>query len=188
MLNICFIESVMKLLAAIIALTSVSTAFAQDNYQGHRLGLGVSTGEYEEVSSDYHSTDLGFGLKVEYGYDFNRIIGLNVSYETNSEKDNFMGASIKSEVSTLTMDADIGYAFFLNGFNIKPYGAIGLGYVTDKVTVESISIKETETSLLVGTGVRADFSNGLYTDLRYQVVILDHYDLNQTSITVGYKF
>ncbi|NOH99134.1 porin family protein [Vibrio sp. 99-70-13A1] len=179
-------------ITAIIALITASSTFANSHYQGHRVGLGFSSGELETTTVNNVTSDLGSGIKVEYGYDFNRIVGINVSLEQNKDDATFGNTTYKSELTNYKIDADIGYAFFLDGFNIKPYGVIGLAHIkhTDKVNTSrgSYSYTTNDTSVLLGTGIRADLSMGLYTDLRFQFAILDDYDVNQMSLTVGYKF
>jgi opacity protein-like surface antigen len=117
---------------------------------------------------------------------------VNISSDTSKDDENYEGYGYETKVSTIKIDTDIGYAFFLNGFDIKPYGAIGLARVEEKLTLstpnESRSIKDNNTSLLLGTGVRANLDFGLYTDLRFNFIMMDDYDIDQLSFTVGYKF
>ena len=196
MLNIKFIESVMKLFkiaTTIIALSTATAAYANTDYSGHRVGLGFTSSEVDHLDSDYSNSDLGNGLKLEYGYDINRIVGVNISMDTSKDDENYgYGYGYDSKVSTLKIDSDIGYAFLLDGFNIKPYGAIGIARVEEKLTLKepggNINLKNTETSLLLGTGVRANFDFGLYSDLRFNFIMMDDYDIDQLSITFGYKF
>ncbi|MEC7308143.1 porin family protein [Vibrio sp. BS-M-Sm-2] len=176
----------------LIAVASTSSAFAQQDFSGHRIGLGVTSSEIDNLDSNDSNSDLGNGLKLEYGYDINRIIGVNIAMDTSKDDESYAGYGYDSKVSTFKLDSDIGYAFFLDGFSIKPYGAIGLARVEDKLTLKepgnSMTLKNTETSLLLGTGVRANFDFGLYSDLRFNFIMMDDYDIEQLSLTVGYKF
>ncbi|WP_192890010.1 porin family protein [Vibrio bathopelagicus] len=175
-------------MVALISITAASSAYAQKDYSGHRIGFGIVSSEVDHLDSDFSRSDLGSGLKLEYGYDINRIFGINISSDTSKDDNNFEGFEYETKVSTIKVDSDIGYAFFLNKFDIKPYGAIGLARVEEKITVHSGSIKSNSTSLLLGTGVRANFNFGLYSDLRFNFIMMDDYDIDQLSLTVGYKF
>ena len=184
----------MKLLkfSTIIIALSTTTAIANTDYSGHRVGLGFTSSEIDHLNSNYSNSDLGNGLKLEYGYDINRIVGVNISIDTSKDDESYYGLSYDSKVSTFKIDSDIGYAFLLDGFNIKPYGTIGVARVEQKLTFkepgDSITLKDKETSLLLGTGVRANFDFGLYSDLRFNFIMMDDHDIDQLSITFGYKF
>ncbi|WP_394250553.1 porin family protein [Vibrio profundi] len=181
-----------KSIATVITITAATTALAQPHYQGHRVGVGVSTGYQEHYLSSYPSSDIGSGLKLEYGYDINRIVGFNLSFEKNADEITLNNNKYETDLSALKVDADIGYTFKLQELSLKPYGAIGFAHIKDKLTVTSSggssSISATDTSILSGIGLRANFDFGLYTDLRFNYMMIDDYDLNQTSLTVGYKF
>lgn len=181
-----------KLAATIIALSTTTAAYANTDYSGQRVGLGFTSSEVDHLDSDYSNSDLGNGLKLEYGYDINRIIGVNISMDTSKDDNNTNGFGYDSKVSAFKVDADIGYAFLLDGFNVKPYGAIGVARVEEELTLiapgERLTFKNKETSLLLGTGVRANFDFGLYSDLRFNFIMMDDYDIDQLSITFGYKF
>ncbi|MBW3697907.1 porin family protein [Vibrio sp. T187] len=179
-------------IATVIAVTAATNVLAQPHFQGHRVGVGVSTGYQEHYLSSYPSSDIGSGLKLEYGYDINRIVGFNLSFDKNTDEIKSNNNKYESNLSTLKVDADIGYTFKFQELSLKPYGAIGLAHIKDKWTVSSSggssSISATDTSILSGVGLRANFNFGLYTDLRFNFMMIDDYDLNQTSLTVGYKF
>ncbi|GAM62523.1 hypothetical protein JCM19232_1680 [Vibrio ishigakensis] len=72
----------MKKTAALIASLSLLSipAIAQDEVaepkaQGHRIGLGFASTEEPDLEVSF-----GKGLKLEYGYEFNNIVGINLSY------------------------------------------------------------------------------------------------------------
>ena len=182
----------LKTVTTVIALSTATAAIANTDYSGHRIGLGFTASEIDHLNSDYSNSDLGNGLKIEYGYDINRIVGVNISIDTSKDDESYYGLSYDSKVSTFKIDSDIGYAFLLDGFSIKPYGAIGVARVEEKLTLkepgDSITLKDKENSLLLGTGVRANFDFGLYSDLRFNFIMMDDYDIDQFSITFGYKF
>jgi len=179
-------------LLTVITMTATTTVFAKQDFQGHRVGMGLSSGDISHYSGNFPSSDLGSGLKVEYGYDFNRIIGLNISLDKNTNDLSLGNDKYESDVTTFKADADIGYAFFLDGFSLKPYGAVGLARIKDEesyyISGHSWTWSNSNTSLLIGAGLRANLDFGLYTDLRFNFMIVDDYDLDQVSITVGYKF
>ncbi len=182
----------LKTVATIIALSTATAAIANTDYSGHRVGLGFTSSEIDHLNSDFSNSDLGNGLKLEYGYDINRIVGVNISVDTSKYDENYWGIGYESKVSAFKVDSDIGYAFLLDGFSIKPYGAVGIAHVENKQTIKdpsgSMTLKDKETSLLLGTGVRANFDFGLYSDLRFNFIMMDDYDIDQLSITFGYKF
>ncbi|MEF1227635.1 porin family protein [Vibrio fortis] len=182
----------LKPIALSITLISTSTFAAQDAFSGHRVGAGFSSAQIDYVYSGYPNADLGSGIKLEYGYDLNRIFGFNASMDYITDDDSFSSIKYESKVTTVKLDSDIGYTFDLDGFNLKPYGAIGLARIIDKQTIsdsqDSYTISRKDTSILMGAGVRAHFDFGLYSDLRFNFMMLDDYDIDQLSITFGYKF
>ncbi|MDD9174450.1 porin family protein [Aliivibrio finisterrensis] len=166
-----------------LALTpSVSASIFDDNeFSGHRVGGGYSN---TDMIFNNHSLDYGDGIKLEYGYDINQIFGLNASYQNNNGSK--YGVDLNS--SALKVDSDIGYTFQLEGWSIKPYGAVGLARVNAKESFGSDNYSYKEMSLMGGMGARANFDMGLYTDLRYDFFNVDNQDVDQLSLTVGYRF
>ena len=167
-----------------LALTpSVSASIFEDNeFSGHRVGGGYSN---TDLIFDNHSFDYGDGIKLEYGYDINQIVGINASYQNNNESK--FGTDLNG--STFKIDSDIGYTFQLEGWSVKPYGAVGLARTHEKWSYsdgDSDSYKDV--SLMGGMGARANFDMGLYTDLRYDFFNVDNQDVDQLSLTVGYRF
>ncbi len=161
---------------------------------GHRVGLGFATTEVEDYAGN--QIDWGMGFKLEYGYDFNRVIGINASY-TNTSDDVYhnygslrYGAEVKSH--TYKIDTDIGYAFQLNDFSIKPYGAIGLASNREKLTIHlddrSTSQSYNDNSLYLGVGVRTTLGMGVYTDIRMDFPTFDDVYTDQFSFSMGYRF
>ncbi|MDK9736207.1 outer membrane beta-barrel protein [Vibrio sp. D404a] len=184
--------NILKTIALTTAFFSTASFAVQDAFSGHRIGAGFSSAQIDYVYTDGHSADLGSGLKLEYGYDLNRIFGFNVSMDYVTDDYKLLNYDYESKVTTIKLDSDIGYTFDLDGFNLKPYGAIGLARIIDKQTVSdsqgSYTISRNDTSILMGAGVRANFDFGLYSDLRFNFMMLDDYDIDQLSITFGYKF
>ncbi|GLS90973.1 hypothetical protein GCM10007916_20400 [Psychromonas marina] len=180
-------------LAVITALSFSSSLLAEQivsersNYQGHRIGLGISSGTIGDIDGA-ESIDIGNGIKIEYGYDLNRIFGFNASLDKNKDDMNLYGSRYEYDLSSFKVDTDIGYAFFFDNFTVKPYGAIGLAHIKEKNTINDLSYTASENALLLGMGVRATFDFGMYVDLRTNYMILEYIDLDQLSLTVGYKF
>lgn len=187
----------MKLaLTTIIATALLSTSAIANTFESqHRIGLGYTSTDISHPSVD-GTADWGNGIKLEYGYEFNRIVGINASYGTNKDSDGAYGLNTKLEGTSIKFDTDIGYKFLLDGFSIKPYGAIGLVHYSEKQTISygqaSASDTWNDTNFFIGTGVRAEFGHNIYTDLRFDFTYFDNevieLDYDQFSFTVGYKF
>lgn len=185
----------LPLATSILALSTLFPfAHANEEYKGHRIGAGFSyTAVYLDTAITDDWYDYGSGFKVEYGYDINRIVGINLSYETN--KDSLSIGNIGSSVdgSTFKINTDIGYAFLLNGWAIKPYGSIGLVRYQEKGMLRcgancSINTEYSDNALSLGGGVRAHLDSGLYADFRNDFFITDNDDTGQLSLTFGYRF
>ncbi|SEF85162.1 porin family protein [Vibrio hangzhouensis] len=179
----------MKKLVLAVAISAMSaSAFANTEFTGHRVGLGASGLEFSESGYNW---DLGTGLKLEYGYDFNHIFGLNVSYAWNQDDvslPDYIG-NVDYRARTFKIDSDIGYAFELENLWLKPYGAIGLAYVNDEVeTQNNGTFSGSESTLFLGLGVRAQLNMGLYADLRYDMPSFSGVDADYLSFTLGYRF
>ncbi|MGV2986269.1 porin family protein [Vibrio sp. E150_011] len=168
------------LLATTISALSF-TAFANSDYSGHRIGAGINNLSFSDSGYTYK---MGTGFKLEYGYDFNRIVSANASYTMNSDSDH----GIDIDFNAFNIDTDIGYAFDLDNVWVKPYGAIGLSNANAKLSFAGMSDSERETNLYLGIGVRAQFNMGLYTDLRANIGSHEGLDADHLSLTVGYRF
>ncbi|GAM78123.1 hypothetical protein JCM19241_4828 [Vibrio ishigakensis] len=122
------------------------------------------------------------------GYDFNRIVGINLSYQESDYSETTYFETLKVDGTTVKVDADVGFAFDFQGWSLKPYGAAGVAFGQEDVEFGNFTDSASETALLLGAGVRfiADF--GLYADLRQDFIFYEYSDLSQTSISVGYKF
>ncbi|GLR74137.1 porin family protein [Aliivibrio sifiae] len=169
-----------------ISLLSSPTVFA-NSFEGHRVGLGFTATEVEDVWSgeDYSAN----GMTFEYGYDINRIVGVNVSYNKGSGDVSF----IDIDTSTFKIDTDIGYTFQLTDFTIKPYGAIGFSKYKEEFSIVDNKLGSwSDSTIFVGVGTRAVFNNHFYTDLRVDFMNLEDEGedvfVDQFSFTVGYKF
>lgn len=179
----------MKLVFTTLLTASVLSVPVLANNEGHRVGIGFNKTSIEQVSSpsiDYSTS----GFKLEYGYEFNHIVGVNISY--NKGSGDFL-PSIDSDNSTFKIDTDIGYTFNLDGFSVKPYGVIGLAIFDEKRSVAGENlISWDDSTLFIGTGVRGTFNENFYADLRADFINLENNNVDifvdQFSFTVGYKF
>ncbi|WP_367987136.1 porin family protein [Vibrio sp. NTOU-M3] len=173
----------------ILATTLLSaTPVLANNIEGHRVGLGFLTSNIEEVPFDYDYSTKGF--KLEYGYDINRIFGLNLSYAKGSGS---YASPVDTDTSSFKIDTDIGYTFIFNNFNIKPYGALGWTKFSEDISVLGHDVYDwNDSSLFLGAGARAQFGDHFYTDFRMDFMNMkdagDDVFIDQFSLTVGYKF
>ncbi|MFH0262723.1 porin family protein [Vibrio barjaei] len=169
-------------LATAIAATSTG-AFANADFSGHRVGIGASNLKFAYSGASW---DIGTGVKVEYGYDFNQIFGINASYTWNQ---NTFDEHLDYKARTLKVDTDIGYAFDVGQAWVKPYGVVGLAFVSDEANTTDLGkLTGNDTSVYLGVGVRAQLDMGLYADLRYDLPTFDVLEADYLSFTVGYKF
>ncbi len=179
----------MKKLVLATAIAAISTgAFANTDFSGHRVGIGASNLKFSDSEGSWA---LGTGVKVEYGYDFNQIFGINVSYAWNQDD---VDLPIYTETSdykarTFKVDTDIGYAFDLGQAWIKPYGVLGLAFLSDEInTPKDGKFSGNDSSIYLGAGVRGQLDMGLYADLRVDLPMYGDLDADYLSFTVGYKF
>lgn len=151
---------------------------------GHRVGIGFST-THDVTDEDLK---LGTGVKLEYGYEFNDILGINVSYAGYSDSESSYGLSLDVDGSTVKLDTDIGYTFHFNNFTLKPYGAIGVVRHTEEWTFLGQKEKYDDTTVFIGVGARATIKDHYYTDIRFEGFATDYSDYSQFSMTFGYRF
>ncbi len=91
----------MKNTLIIAAISTLSfAAVANSDFQGHRVGAGISSLTMSD-SSDSLKFDTGF--KLEYGYDINDIFGVNASYSMNSKN----AYIVDYDFNTFKVDTDI---------------------------------------------------------------------------------
>lgn len=179
----------MKLAFTTLLTASLLSTPVLANNEGHRLGLGFNSTSIEEVNSPSYDYS-GNGIKLEYGYEFNHIVGLNLSYSKANSTYRTFG---ESDSKTFKLDADIGYTFNLDGFSVKPYGVIGWANFKEEISLIGENLGSwSDSSLFIGTGVRGTFSEHFYADFRADFINLetdniDHF-VDQFSVTFGYKF
>ncbi|WP_261833510.1 porin family protein [Vibrio ishigakensis] len=171
--------------SALLLLFSLPTQ--AEEFRGHRFGAGYSNSEIQVGDTEQ---SWGEGLKYEYGYDFNKLVGFNFSYEYNEAHDMFEGLGVDVEGRTFKSSLDFGYTFVFEYLAIKPYALLGAAYMKNRQdfhTVQGVhTFKHEETSFNYGGGVRLQMRNGIYSDLRFDVQ--EQYDIRQFSWTLGYRF
>lgn len=160
---------------------SIQSATANE-IRGHRIGAGFN--KVTDVTDTQSSYSRGTGIKLEYGYEFNKVIGLNGAFTTHSD------SAYDIDISGISnkVDADIGYTFISDSFTVKPYGAIGIISMYEDYAVGDFNISAMESSILLGIGARAVINKHLYADIRYDIMAFEEIDVDTFSFTVGYKF
>ena len=165
----------------------LSATFAcADQFTGLRMGAGLSQTSITAEEDDYQlwKDDYGEGIKLEAGYDFNQMLGVAISYETNRER--IDGIRLRGESFKLSLD--LGGAFPVQDSFIKPYAKLGLLYYSEQF---SSGGEFDDDNLFIGIGIRFQ-QLPFYADLS-----LDYYQfadvfvdtaLTQTALTLGYKF
>ncbi len=179
-----------KILLPILLSSFAFTSTAADDYSGHRIGVGISD------TITFYDSDLYYGdtgLHLEYGYDINRIVGLNVMRDTSDLTRGIRKWDSQSTESiTWKVGADIGYAFDFSGWDLKPYGALGVQHSSTAITYENSGSDDyNNTTPYIGFGVRANLDMGIYFDITasgFYVKDPDWVDIGQSSLTIGYKF
>ena len=163
----------------------LSAQAESEQFSGHRIGAGIANTVEVYNGSTYHGDS---GLHLEYGYDFNRIVGLQVDRNVSGSN---LGYGFNVDTVTWKVGADIGYAFNFSRWDLKPYGAIGLQSSNIDYSYGNQSQDTSSTSLYIGLGVRAHLESGVYFDIKttgFQVDSPYDTDIGQASLTVGYKF
>lgn len=180
-----------KAALSISLLTSLvlSTSAFADEFTGLRLGVGYSDTSIKVNSDAGNESGDSKGLKVEAGFDFNRVVGLNASYEmVNNTLDNFVNDS-DVEGHSIKIGTDLGYAFYSKNVFFKPYAAVGfVSYSVDDTDFDG-------ESAFAGVGLRYHYKN-LYADLGVDCYFIDGDDVDgvdnyrfiQGAATIGYKF
>lgn len=172
----------------LLALFSANSMAAND-FSGSRVGVGLSKTSLtvESYGSEDWDGDYGNGFKLEYGYDFNQIIGLGISYETNN--DTLFDVELEGE--SIKVGVDLGYAFPIQDAFIKPYGKLGFVSYSEDYFTDGYRGDFDDSSVFAGLGVRFQYSH-FYADLDVDFYTLEDgpYDLYyvQSALTAGYKF
>jgi attachment invasion locus protein len=164
---------------------SATSAFAAQ-FSGSRLGVGGS--ETSLAVNEGESFDYGTGFKLEYGYDFNQVIGVSISYENNDDTiDGVKLSGLSNKISY-----DLGYAFPLQAQTVflKPYGKFGLVFYSEE---SSLGTSFDTNDVFLGGGVRFQIGH-FYADLSLDYFVLEDLywdqklEFTQTAFTLGYRF
>lgn len=164
----------------------VSTSAFSEEFVGSRVGVGYSQTDieasFEGLSTP--SIDFGSGFKLEYGYDLNQIVGLNVSYEQNADTLDIEGDKVDLDGSTSKLSTDLGYAFPIESAFLKPYVKLGYQFYSEDTGFD-------DNSYFYGLGLRFHYSN-FYADVSLdkfeQTQFTVDIEYTQTAFTIGYKF
>ncbi|PMH44794.1 hypothetical protein BCU68_11625 [Vibrio sp. 10N.286.49.B3] len=165
-------------------------SFANDFHGQHRIGIGYSNTENPDWLSNSDS-GWGDGVRLEYGYDFNHVFGINLSYSTNKSNRRIENTESKIDGYNFKIDTDIGQKFDLDGYAIKPYGILGLARQSEKnvYSINSDTRHESfkDMSFILGVGVRADIGNHIYSDFRLDFSNYENTDYSTISWSIGYR-
>lgn len=154
------------------------------DYSGHRIGLGITYAGYLDKTM----------YVVDYGYEFNRYIGLMISasqYDKSSNSiENGESSSINDAVYT-RLGLDLGYTFSNDYLDLKPYLLTGLINLNESNTLTS----ESQVLFQYGLGLRLTSHKGIYIDASYRNANVKnwledgaHRDGDEALLSLGYKF
>ena len=175
----------MSLLSALFSTTAFSESISENDFPGLRVGVGYSNTSIDLVSDDTSGSASGKGFKVEVGYDINRVIGFDASYEMVNDSLGNISNDAEVDGSTIKVGAEIGYAFYSKQAFLKPYINVGAVSFSDE--------DYDEQTVYGGVGLRFEYHN-FYTDISVDGYYLDtddgddYYKFIQSAFTVGYKF
>ncbi len=190
-------------IAILGALTTTTTNAKESThtFEGLRIGAGVSQTEvkanvgfkssaFENVDYEF---DYGEGYKIELGYDINPAFGIGASYETNSGT---VFDVVDVDTSTFKLNVDVGYAFSISSFYVKPYAKFGYKFYMDD-TANAPTEEYDSDDFFYGAGLRVQY-RAIYADVtidRFSTDFTDEeqsadleYNYTQMGLTVGYKF
>jgi len=178
---------------------------ATNTFEGMRIGAGISeTGveakfKFDDPAIEGFAADFdyGDGYKFELGYDFNEVVGVGASYETNTGTitNNFFGTG-NVDASTIKLSIDLGYAFYFDSFYVKPYAKLGYKFYLDD-TSDWVTEEYNSDDFFYGAGLRLQYQ-AIYIDATIDYFSTDFsnddetihvvYDYTQVGVTIGYKF
>ncbi|USD58798.1 porin family protein [Vibrio sp. SCSIO 43140] len=183
--------------AAILAAGISAPTLAQDG-KGFRAEIGFSSNWYDEFG---YESDSESGFVLRGGYDFNKIVGVSLSYEkVGPWSENYGSSTSEIEVSRFGAQVEVGYDFQNAGFAIKPYIGFGLantkaeGTFTDVYCVNwncyrsEYTAKNSETSATGAFGVRMTFNEIMTFGYEAKAQEFSDVDLYTHQLLVGLKF
>ncbi|MCQ1061148.1 porin family protein [Photobacterium sp. ZSDE20] len=158
-------------IAAVTLAITLSSQVSANDENRQRLGIGYSTTDAEVMGLSF---GYGDGIKLEFGYDFNKYLSAHVSYEQNNE------SILRGD--TLKLGGDAGYTFYRENVSIKPFISGGL-YLYDENFYD-------DNGVYFGFGARASYKN-FYVDVRQEFFDMEDQgvdvDIDQFSVTIGLK-
>ncbi len=195
-----------KAVLSIAILGALTTGIAKaeesiNTFQGLRIGAGISQAEVEakigfkssEIEGVDYEFDYGEGYKIELGYDINPAFGFGASYETNSGT---IFEVVDVDTSTIKLGVDVGYAFSIHSFHVKPYAKFGYKFYLDDTSNASTEEYNSD-DFYYGAGLRLQY-RAIYADATIDRFSSDftnddesmdlEYNYTQMGLTVGYKF
>ena len=190
----------LKLALSVLSMCIVSSpVMAAPKQKVSGVYFGGSAGFSKIVLKDSygakHSNESGSSFQLLGGYQFNRIIGIEVDYLNYGENEKFGGTNVMLEPVSLAAQANIGYTFN-SGF--RPFALVGVSSVS--LNQESDIYKEdTYVGGRIGAGVEyaPAIIGGWAIRLAYSVdyvkantvgnVEHKHY-LTNMSLGLNYKF
>ncbi|MGL6314870.1 outer membrane beta-barrel protein [Vibrio sp. WXL103] len=142
----------------------------------HRLAIGKTRADFTFSSSNQDKQQVqGDGFKVEYSYDFNRLIGIHGSLEQAKKN--------QLATDTIKVGADIGYPLSIGSVSFKPFIASGLFYY-DEPDYDDLGP-------YYGFGLRINYLSAFiearkdYLNMQFNRGDLE---LEQAALTLGFGF
>ncbi len=152
---------------------------------GARIGIGYSDTNVEDLSN--YDLDFGSGIKIEAGYDIDRVFGVHTSFEWNEGSRDFV--TIKG--MTWKLGGDIGYQFDAGAMlQVKPYAMLGMASYHHETKSVFGTMSFDSIDFYTGFGLRATSKQGVYVAVEYSYTpeVNTYIDMYQLSATVGIKF
>ena len=165
-----------KSLCIIGATILLSTAaMAGANSSGAYIGIGFGNTVYEDddfVNEQMMTSlrdDVDSGVTLYGGYQFNNIVGVELSYRDYGKFEGYSGFS--QEPTGISVGANLGYSF-LDG-QLRPFGVVGMGFVKmnyNNLPSYVISLDDTGAAIHYGVGVQyePDLLSGLGFRMAYE--------------------
>lgn len=185
-------EAVKKSLFVMGAAALLSTAaMAGPNSSGAYIGFGYGNTIYEsdgfvseQITPSAFDEDDG-GLTFYGGYQFNNIVGVELSYRDYGKFEADSGFA--QEPTGLSVGANVGYSF-LDG-QLRPFGVLGMGFVKmNYINLPSyvISLDDSGAAVHYGVGVQyePDILLGLGLRMAYEA---DTYTIEVQDSSIGTK-
>jgi len=142
----------------VLLLSLCSLATASEDGSGPYIGIGIGPTVYvdsnfaKEQSSRHIDEEIAedaVGAKLYGGYQFNKIVGIEVAYiHYGTFKGN---EDYTYRAQGISLATNVGYTF-LTG-QLRPYALVGLGYVFSDFPHEEIPVDDQSPTLHIGFGL-----------------------------------